>query len=378
MVRYRCTRCGGLIETDESQRGKLHACPHCHVASEVPVKAAGVVRDYRAVNVLIIAGAVMSAVSLASVVMHASSAPAAESAKAPIAQAKPAAEAKPAPQSAQLAPATVVETKPAPQSAQLAPAALVETKPAPPAPTPAKPAPKPAAVTVVPENKTPMPAVGVVAPKQGIIMASDFSTETVAMGTAPKVSPLNRPWIARRPDLEVDYTGGIVTTRLGRLVGMMLSIKRAPTFAPPARMHLSATVKSGTAGTTAEDFRGAGLGFYSTDPQSNSSRIGFYGLILTPDGRTALWLGQKGADASEMVPYPGTYDAKAWHKIDFDVDTSARKLSNAQIDGKPIQIKASTTDFNEANLAYVGIMLSAPQRASECPSAKDIMLTALK
>jgi hypothetical protein len=380
MVRYRCTRCGGLIEVDESQRGRLHSCPHCHVASAVPAAPSGPARNYRAVNGLIIAGALMSAASLASVIMHSPSAPPAQPA---VAQAKPLpvakSQARPAPAAvAATPPAAVTEVKPTPARAAVVatpPAVVTEVKPTP-APAAVKSA--PAADMVARESIAPTPTP-VAAVRQGMIVSADFASEKVAMGTAPKISPLHRPWVSRRPDLEPDYISGVVTTRAGRGVGAMVSIKPAPGFTPPTKMHLSATVKSGTHAVAAEDFRGAGVGFFSSDPQANVCRIGFYGVILTPEGKVVLWLGQKSVDASASTPFPGAWNSKAWHTIDLDVDLGIRKLTSVRVDGMSVQFNVATTDFTEANMSYVGILLSATSKATEeMPSAKEITLTALK
>jgi hypothetical protein len=346
MVRYRCTRCGGLIEVDESQRGRLHSCPHCHVASEVPAAASRPARHYGAVNGLIVAGALMSAACLASVIMHSPS-PTPAVAQAGPAQAKPAVVAR-------------SQAKPAPAAAAV-PSAL-----------------PPAAIKPAPAVEAPTPVSAAAAARQGAIVSADFASEKVAIGTAPRISPLNRPWVSRRPDLEPDCISGVVTTRAGRAVGLMVSIKRAPSFTPPAKMHLSATVKPGVQAAAAEDFRGVGVGFFSSDPQATGSRLGFYGVILTPEGKVVLWLGQKGNDGSAAVAYPGAWDPKAWHTVDFDVDTASRKLINLQVDGKSLQFGVATSDFAEANIPYLGIMLSATPRAAEMPSVRDISLVSAK
>jgi len=122
--------------------------------------------------------------------------------------------------------------------------------------------------------------------------------------------------------------------------------------------------------TISADLRGAdpGLGFYSALPVHDPEGVfdvfsNFTGLQRLGDGTLVLY--RKGCVAGS-VKYTGTFDAKEFHKLSYDVDTRTGAISNVKLQGSTGNYSAFSVAgaFTDAATAYAAV-------ASLCESGRD-------
>gem|GEM_PF-2456484 len=103
------------------------------------------------------------------------------------------------------------------------------------------------------------------------------------------------------------------------------------TFAMPTKFRISASLLGAN----------PALGFYPVAPASDASGLtdvfwNFTGLMLGGSGDLSLY--RRGALVAH-VKYTGAFDAKAFHRLSYDVDTRSGAISNVSLEG-------STSDYS--------------------------------
>lgn len=126
-------------------------------------------------------------------------------------------------------------------------------------------------------------------------------------------------------------------------------------FAMPAQFRISASLLGAT----------PALGFYPVSPTPDATGVtdvffNFTGLVLGHSGDLSLY--RRGGSV-DRVKYTGTFDAKAFHRLSYDVDTRSGAISNVALEG-------STSDYSP--LCVPGIFTTAATRFAALASLGEM------
>jgi len=130
-------------------------------------------------------------------------------------------------------------------------------------------------------------------------------------------------------------------------------------------LTISADLRMDTIAAGGQNFRGIGLGYWSSVlGNSQESYISFYGLLLTPDGKVQLVEnGNAGVNVNTFYTIAG-FSKTAFYNLNYTVTSSTGAITSIFLNGTNITSSLpATTAFVPANLTYVGFAASTAQNS---------------